>query len=330
MRVLITGGAGYIGSFMVKRLLDDGNQVTVFDSLERGDKSSIDTRAEFVEGNLLDNQALEKAFSQKPNSVIHFAGYISMGESMQNPSIYFTNNTFGTLSLLEKMHKYNVSRIVFSSTAGVYGNPEQIPIPENHSKLPTNPYGESKLMVERMLEWYSKIFNIHSVSLRYFNAAGAALDGSMGENHEPETHIIPNAIRAVLSKTPFTLYGNDYKTLDGTCIRDYIHVLDLVEAHVLAIKKLQLAEGAFVYNVGTGKGYSNKQVLEMIKEISQQEMSIVLASKRAGDAQELVADSSKISSELGFSPQFSNLRTIVESAWKWHVKKSEVNFRSSQ
>ena len=220
------------------------------------------------------------------------------------------------------MVRLDNNNIIFSSTAGVYGNPVQIPIPEYHPKAPENPYGESKLMVEKLLNWYGRTKKLNSVALRYFNASGAALDGSLGEGHEPETHIIPKIIEAVIKKEPFRLFGTDYKTDDGTCVRDYIHVLDLVEAHVLALDKLKKDPGHFTYNVGTGKGYSNKQVINMVKKVTKEELKVIKSVRRLGDADTLIADPTKIRKELGFSPKYSSLETIVKTAWEWHNKKA--------
>lgn len=246
MKILVTGGAGYIGSFMTKRLLEDKHDLTVADSLIRGHKNAIDKKAKFIQGDLSDKKFLEKLFSTKFDAVIHFAGFISMGESMENPFIYFRNNTFVALKILEEMRKNQIKNFIFSSTAGVYGNPIKVPIPEDHPKNPTNPYGESKLMTEKILNWYQEIYGINFASLRYFNAAGGAMDGSIGENHDPETHIIPKAIISAINGKSFNLFGSDYETRDGTCIRDYIHVIDLVEAHVLALNKLQKKKAGFI------------------------------------------------------------------------------------
>jgi UDP-glucose 4-epimerase len=323
MKIVVTGGAGYIGSFMTKRLLDDGHEVTVIDSLERGHKNVIDKRAEFKQGNLLDKHFIDLVFSDKQyNGVIHFSGYISMSESMQNPGMYFTDNTFATVNLLEVLNKHHVNKIVFSSSAGVYGNPIEVPINEDHQKNPENPYGESKLMIEKILPWYQKIYGISFTALRYFNASGAALDGSMGEAHEPETHIIPNAINAALSGSEFNLFGDDYSTSDGTCIRDYIHVLDLVEAHLLAINKMNSVPGSYYFNVGTGKGFSNKEVLTMVEKVSGSNISVIVKPKRPGDANILVANPLKIFQVLGFVPKYSELEIIVKTAWKWHKNQS--------
>lgn len=321
MKILVTGGAGYIGSFMVKHLLDRGDEVSVIDSLERGHKEAIDQRAKFYQGNLLEKQFVAKVFSEnKFDAVINFAGFISMGESMKNPYIYFENNVFASLNLMEEMVKTGSNNFIFSSSAGVYGNPVKIPIPEDHQTNPENPYGESKLMVEKLMKWYQITHGLNCVALRYFNASGASLDGSSGENHSPESHLIPNIISAMLKAESFKLFGTDYKTKDGTCVRDYIHVLDLVEAHVLAIEKLTKDKGMYVYNVGTGNGYSNKEVIEMVKKVSGQVLNVEESPRRPGDADELVADVAKIKSELGFNPKYSDLETIVKTAWQWHKK----------
>lgn len=322
MKILVTGGAGYIGSFMVKRLLKENHDVVVIDSLERGHKEAVDSRAALKVGNLLDENFLHETLkTDKFEAIIHFAGYISMEESMRLPEMYFSNNTFATLKLLEKAKEFSINKFIFSSTAGVYGNPVEVPIPESHPKNPENPYGESKLMVENILKWFQKIYGISFAALRYFNASGAALDGSMGENHDPETHIIPKAIEAALTNKPFTLFGSDYKTKDGTCVRDYIHVIDLVEAHILALQKLDSAPGAYCYNVGTGNGFSNKEVLDMVKSVSGIDFAVQISPRRPGDADTLVADASGIMNELGFNPQYSGLETIVKSAWDWHRRK---------
>lgn len=321
MKILLTGGSGYIGSFMIKSLLEDNHDVTVIDHLERGHKQAVDHRAKLIVGNIQDEAFLSSVFVEHFDAILHFAGYISMKESMDDPRLYFENNTFGTLKLLDKAHASHINKIIFSSTAGVYGNPVKTPIPEDHPKNPENPYGESKLMVEQILKWYQRIYHINFVALRYFNACGAALDGSMGEAHHPETHIIPNAIHAVLNNTSFNLFGNDYQTPDGTCVRDYIHVIDLVEAHMLALKKLEGDQGGFVYNVGTGNGYSNKEVVEMVKKISAVDLQVSMMSRRPGDADILVSDPTKINTELGFKPMYSDLETIVKTAWEWHKNK---------
>ncbi len=322
MKILVTGGAGYIGSFMTKRLLGDGHEVTIADSLERGHREAVNPKAVFMQGNLLDKTFVQELFKNKFDGVINFAGFISMGESMENPYLYFQNNVFSALNVLEEMAKTGSNNFIFSSSAGVYGNPEQIPISETSSTVPTNPYGESKLMVEKLLKWYGKTKQISTVALRYFNAAGASLDGAMGENHTPESHIIPNIIKALTEGKPFNLFGTDYKTKDGTCIRDYIHVLDLAEAHVLAINKAQTNPGNYTYNVGTGMGFSNKEIINMVEKVSGRKIEVTEAPRRPGDADELIADPSKIKSELGFNPKYSDLETIINSAWQWHNQRT--------
>lgn len=326
MRILVTGGAGYIGSFMVKRALNKGLEVVVVDNLERGHQDAIDPRAKLVVGELKHKEFVEHIFSEyKFDSVVHFAGYISMAESASNPYIYFYNNLNASLNIIESMVRQRVNNFIFSSTAGVYGNPRTTSIKEDHPKNPTNPYGESKLMIEKILAWYRKIYGLNFISLRYFNASGASIDGQMGEKHSPETHIIPNAINAILNKTEFTLYGNDYKTPDGTCIRDYIHVIDLVEAHILAVSKLRNDGGGFFYNVGTGQGHSNKEVLDVIQKISGSEINTKIVDRRPGDADILIADPTLIKRDLGFMPKYSDLKTIIKSAWEWHRKLKMKN-----
>jgi len=322
MKILVTGGAGYIGSFMNRRLLDDGHEVMVADSLERGFENAVDKRAVFKKGNLCEKTFVSNLFSEHHfDGVIHFAAYIAMGESMQNPYIYFSNNIQASLNIIEEMVRTGQNNFIFSSTAGVYGNPIQIPIPEDHPKNPENPYGESKLIVEKILSWYAKTKNLSYVVLRYFNAAGAALDGSMGEQHSPESHIIPNIMYAIVEKKPFTLYGNDYQTFDGTCVRDYIHILDLVEAHMLGLHQLHSTPGQYVYNAGTGEGNSNKEVIDMVKKVSGIDFIVEQGPRRPGDADMLIADPAKIQKELKFTTKYSDLQTIVESAWKWYAGK---------
>ena len=323
MKILVTGGAGYIGSFMVKRLISRGDEVHVIDSLERGHKDAIDSEAIFHQMNLMDWDEVGQVFSSNQfDAVIHFAGYISVEESSRNPGLYFYNNTSGSLEIIKQCNRNNVKSFIFSSTAAVYGNPIKIPIPEDHPTNPVNPYGESKLMVEKILSWFNKINGLSYTCLRYFNASGAAIDGSLGEAHDPEIHIIPKAIEAALSNNEFKMFGTDYQTQDGTCVRDYIHVLDLVEAHVLALEKLVKDKGGYVYNVGTGNGYSNKEVIEMVKKVSGINFPVVELDRRSGDPDSLVADSSKIRNELGFNPKYSDIETIVKTAWEYHRKQT--------
>lgn len=319
MKILITGGAGYIGSQMTRQLIERGDEVVVFDNLEEGHKKAIPQGAVLVVGDIHDQKALDSLFNQhKFEAVMHFAGVISMAESMENPYKYFYINTFGPLNLFETMVKFNVKKLIFSSTAGVYGDPLHTPIKEEDFRNPTNPYGESKLMVEQMLSWYDKIFGLRSISLRYFNAAGTSIDGRFGEDHKDETHIIPLAMKAVLTKTPFTLYGTDYQTKDGSCIRDYVHVVDLCDAHLLVLDALFKDHKTDVFNVGPGIGFSNKEVIETVKKVSGINFKIEVGERRPGDADELIADPSKIKKELGWQPKYSDLETIVKTAWAWH------------
>lgn len=320
MKIVVTGGGGYIGSFMVKALCDRGEDVFVIDNFQKGYRDAVDPRAQIFQGDLLDKNFLKTTLaSVSPESIIHFAGLISVGESMKYPGLYLESNIMGALNLIEYVKGKSV-KFIFSSTAAVYGNPIKIPIPEDHAKNPTSPYGMSKLMVEDILKWYSQLFGLSVTVLRYFNASGAALDGSMGERHNPETHIIPNAIRSLLLDEQFSLFGEDYATPDGTCVRDYIHVLDLVEAHILALDKMKQSKMS-TYNVGTGKGFSNKQIIQAVENVSGKKLKVVAEQRRSGDPDELIADPALINSELGFEPHHSDIQTIVSSAFKWHQKE---------
>jgi len=325
VKILVTGGAGYIGSEMVHQLIEHGDEVTVFDNLSGGHPEALkNLKINFVEGDILDKNSLDRVFSEeKFDAVIHFAGVISMKESTENPFKYFQINTFGALNLVETMVKHKVLKLIFSSTAGVYGNPVKTPINEDDPKNPTNPYGESKLTVEKILGWYDKTFGLRSISLRYFNAAGASLDGNFGEDHQDESHIIPLACKAALQNREFTIYGNDYQTKDGTCIRDYVHIIDLCQAHLLALNALENNHLTDNFNVGPGIGYSNNEVINMVKKISGVDFPVRYDQRRPGDADELVADSTKIKKDLGWEPKYSDLQTIVESAWKWHQNHPE-------
>lgn len=323
MKILVTGGAGYIGSFMTRLLLDGGNEVIVVDNLGRGHRELIDLRAKLKVLDLKDKKSTNKFFEEeKVDALMHFAGLISVEESNKNPDLYWENNVLGSYNLFESAVGIGkVKKIIFSSTAAIYGNPIKVPIPEDHPKNPTSVYGQTKLEVEQNLDKLSKNDpSVSFASLRYFNASGAALDGSLGEMHDPETHIIPLAIEAVTGDKDFSLFGTDYKTTDGTCVRDYIHVLDLAWAHLLALKKIDEEKGGFYYNVGTGNGYSNREVLSMVQKIANKEIKIVERERRVGDASVLVADPTKIKQELRFSPKYSDLETIVKTAWMWHTK----------
>jgi len=320
--ILVTGGAGYIGSFMVKALLDRGDQVVVFDNLKRGHENAVDDRAVLVVGDILNKNDLNSLFKNYDfDAILHFAGLISVEESSKDPELYYENNVVGSSNLFDEAVSSNIKNFIFSSTAAVYGNPIEVPIPEDHPKNPASPYGETKLKTELKLEELrASDSSVNYAILRYFNACGASLDGSMGESHNPETHIIPLAIKSAINNSEFKLFGTDYDTKDGTCIRDYIHVLDLVNAHILALEKILADGGAYCYNVGTGKGFTNKEVAEMVKKVSGVDFPVIEVERRVGDSSELVADVKKIKEELKFDPQYSDLQTIVESAWKWHNK----------
>lgn len=321
MKLLVTGGGGYIGSFMVRALCERGDKVYVLDSFERGFRDAVDKRSEIIEGDLLDQDFVKNTFDKiSLDAVIHFAGLISVAESVIKPGIYFESNIMGALNILDSIKEKNL-KFIFSSTAAVYGNPIEIPIPEIHPKNPTSPYGVSKLMVEDILKWYNQLFGQRYVALRYFNASGAALDGSMGERHIPETHIIPIAIEAALYDREFSIYGNDYDTRDKTCERDYIHVLDLVTAHILALESGVDQAGA-VFNVGSGHGFTNREVVEMVEKVSGKKINISEKDRRPGDPARLIADASKIFQELNFKPKHSDLETIVRSAYLWHTQKA--------
>jgi len=320
MKILLTGGAGYIGSITAQELIKAGHKVVIYDSLSCGHKWAI-KGLDLVIGETQDYKFLRNTLRDKKiDAVIHFAAYIEMGESMQNPYKYFHNNVYGSLQLIKAMVDTKVNKLVFSSTAGVYGNPKTLPIKEDDPKNPENPYGESKLMVERLLSWFDKIHDFRSITIRYFNAAGAALDGSLGEAHDPESHLIPNILQSIKDNKEFVLNGNDYDTPDKTCIRDYIHVLDLAQAHILALEALNKGHKTDVYNAGTGKGYSNKRVINMVEKVTGKKVKIKIGPRRPGDANELVADPTKFQKEFSWQPKYSDLETIVKTALSWHKK----------
>ena len=316
MKILVVGGAGYIGSVCAELLLDQGHGVTIFDNLSEGHHRALDPRAEFVEGDLVDRQLIEKILAkQQPDAVMHFAANALVGESMQNPSKYFRNNIANGLNLLDAMISAGVEKIIFSSTCAIFGPPERVPIDETMTPRPINPYGESKLAFEKILRWYGEIHELKFVSLRYFNAAGAS--AKFGEDHRVETHLIPNVLKVALGQKPnVEIFGTDYETPDGTCIRDYIHIVDLARAHILA---LNATRGAF-YNLGTGGGASVRDVIDSCRKITERNIDIVEKPRRPGDPPRLIASSEKIKRELGWQPQFQSLDAIIESAWKWHQK----------
>ncbi len=316
MKILVVGGAGYIGSVCAELLLDEGHAVSIFDNLSEGHRAAIDSRAQFVEGDLGDRQLVEKTLSkQKPDAVMHFAANALVGESMQNPSKYFRNNVANGLNLLDAMVVAGVRKIIFSSTCAIFGPPEKLPIDETTPKQPINPYGESKLAFEKILRWYDQIHGVTFVSLRYFNAAGAS--AKFGEDHRVETHLIPNVLKVALGEKPSVeIFGTDYDTPDGTCIRDYIHIIDLAKAHMLALG----ASKSDFYNLGTGGGASVRQVIDSCRKVTGRKIEVVEKPRRPGDPPRLIASSEKIKRELEWKPQFQSLDTILESAWKWHQK----------
>jgi len=319
--ILVTGGAGYIGSITCKLLAQKGFRPIIFDSLEKGHRSSVND-FKLVKGKIQDRELLAKTIREENiKAVIHFAAYIQMGESMAKPGKYFQNNFEGSLSLLEIMAKSGLDKIIFSSTAGVYGNPKKLPISENDPKNPTNPYGESKLMVERLLSWYDKIFGIKSICLRYFNACGAWEDGSLGEDHDPETHLIPNLLKAVIYDREFILNGNDYQTRDGTCVRDYIHVVDLAEAHILALQSLLTGDKSDIFNIGTAKGFSNLEIISMVEKVTGKKVKLKTGPRRPGDANVLIADNGKFCRKFSWQPQYSDPENIVRTAYLWHKER---------
>lgn len=321
MKILVTGGAGYIGSVTAKRLQEAGHEVVIFDNLVYGHKEAVS--APLVQGDLLVKGDLQKLNEFTFDAVIHFAGYLLVGESMEDPYKYFQNNLFGGLNLLEYMKERKIPSIIFSSTSAIFGTPQSLPVKENAPKNPESVYGETKYMFERILGWYDKIFAIHSICLRYFNAAGASLDGSFGEAHQPETHLIPVAIQKALDNSEFSLFGDDYETPDGTCIRDYIHIEDLATAHIQALDYLQKTQQSDVFNLGVGRGYSNKEILAMVKKVSGVDFPVVVKPRRPGDAAVVYADNIKAKEKLGFNPQHSDLETIITTAWQWHKKQSK-------
>jgi len=318
LKILVTGGAGYIGSFVCRLLQDEGHDVLVLDNLVYGHAEAIS--APLVEGDLLDRDFLDGVFAgHQPDAVMHLAAWIEVGESVKKPAKYFLNNTGGTAALLQCMADHGVTNLVFSSTAAVYGTPRSLPLTETSETVPESPYGLSKLLSEHSLPDYERAYGLRTIALRYFNAAGAALDGSMGEAHEPATHLITNAIRGALGRGQFTLFGTDYPTRDGTCVRDYIHVLDIARAHALALEHLAGGGSGGTYNVGTGQGFTNREVLEKVREVSGDDFPIVEGPRRPGDPPVLVADAGLLTQTLGWTPQHSDLDTVVRSSWLWEV-----------
>ncbi len=325
MTIAVLGGAGYIGSHTVKRLLATGEDVIVLDNLITGHRKAVDKRARFYQGDIRDFQFLSSVFSQeKVDGIVHFAAFSVVPESMKNPLKYFDNNTCGMVTLLEAMNQFGIKRIVFSSTAATYGEPKQIPIKETDPQLPTNAYGESKLAMEKIMHWADLADGLKFVALRYFNVAGAMPDGSIGEDHNPETHLIPIILQVAAGKRPsLQIYGNDYPTKDGTNIRDYVHVLDLADAHVLALKYLEAGNSSTAFNLGSATGFSNMEILQAARKVTGEPIPASIGPRRPGDPSTLIASSDKAKELLGWKPQFDNIEKIIETAWKWHVSNPE-------
>jgi UDP-glucose 4-epimerase len=320
MRILVAGGAGYIGSNMLAMLAAEGHQPVIYDNLSRGHKAAI-KGCEFIEGDLADFDMLEAALKiNNIEIVMHFAAFIEAGESVSNPLKYYQNNVSNTQTLLSAMENTGVAKFIFSSTAAVYGTPDKLPITEDSPTKPINPYGETKLVAEKMCHHQAVAGKLHYISLRYFNACGAGNNCTLGEDHHPESHLIPLTIFAAMGKSDAVkIYGTDYPTPDGSCIRDYIHIEDLCRAHLLAIEKLD-KQPELIYNLGNGKGYSVREVIDTVKKVSGKNFKVIETSRRPGDPPVLVCNSTKAKNELGWQPQWTNLEKIVDSAWKWHSK----------
>ena len=319
MSVLVCGGAGYIGSHTVSELLDRGEDVVVADNLQKGHKKAV-LGGKLMIGDLRDSDFLDKVFSENTiDSVIQFAADSLVGESVEDPLKYYNNNVVSTLSLLSKMKQYGVDKMVFSSTAATYGEPQNIPIMETDPTIPTNPYGQTKLAVEKALKWCYEAYDIKYTALRYFNAAGAHISGKIGEDHNPETHLIPIILQAALGqRDSITIFGDDYNTEDGTCVRDYIHVTDLADAHILALDKMRADGKSNIYNLGNGNGFSVKEVVDITRKVTGVDIKAELGERRPGDPAILVASSEKAKKELNWKPKYNDLGTIIETAWKWH------------
>jgi len=333
MKILITGGAGYIGSHIVKELLEKKHQVFIYDNLVKGHRQAILNLRQsvlsqrqsvplLIEGDLADKNKLNQVLKKyKPKVVIHLASFIEAGESMEKPEKYFQNNVLNGLNLLEAMVENKIKFVIFSSSAAVYGQPKKIPIEENHPLKPINIYGQTKYVFEEILRYFDKKYSLKYISLRYFNAAGADLSGEIGEDHRPETHLIPNVLKVALGqKKYFEIYGDNYSTKDGSCIRDFIHVTDLAHAHILALKSLIKKKQSKIYNLGSEKGFSVKEVLEKCILITKKIIPVRIAPRRVGDPPVLIASSAKIKKELGWQPKYSDLETIIKTAWNFHQK----------
>lgn len=321
MSVLVLGGAGYIGSHAVHQLIDEKQHVVVVDNLSTGHRGAIHADASFYQGDIRDIQFLRSVFKQEDiESVIHFAANSLVGESMSVPLQYFDNNVYGTQVVLQAMVEFDVKRIVFSSTAATYGEPEQVPITENMPTTPTNTYGETKLTMEKMMHWTEIAHGIQFVSLRYFNVAGARASAVIGEDHRPETHLIPIILEAALGKREFiSIFGDDYDTPDGTCIRDYIHVEDLIKAHLLAVDYLKNGGESTVFNLGSNTGFSVKEIIEAVEKVTKRQIPTKISERRAGDPATLIASSEKAKQTLNWTPTQTSIEQIIQDAWRWHT-----------
>lgn len=319
MSILVVGGAGYIGSHMVKRLIEKGQEVVVVDNLSTGHRKAVDEKARFYEGDIRNHVFLKGVFDRENiDTVVHFAAFSIVPESMEKPLKYFDNNTAGMVALLEEMRDHDVKRIIFSSTAATYGVPEKSPIEENDRQAPINPYGESKLMMEKIIRWADQAYGIKFVALRYFNVAGAYPDGSIGEDHGPETHLTPIILQvAAGQRDQLKIFGDDYNTPDGTNVRDYVHVLDLVDAHILAINYLKAGNDSDVFNLGSSTGFSVKQMVEAAREVTGEPIPAEIAERRPGDPDSLIAASQKARDVLQWQPQYDDVKEIIQTAWNW-------------
>ena len=320
MAILVCGGAGYIGSHAVHALVEKGEQVVIVDNLQTGHRGALNPAAKFYEGDIRDASVLDKIFTEnKIEAVIHFAANSLVGESMEKPLLYFNNNVYGMQVLLEGMVRHGVDKIVFSSTAATYGEPKRVPIHEDDETCPTNTYGETKLTMEKMMKWVSRANGVRYVSLRYFNAAGALPDGSIGEDHKTETHLIPLILQVPTGRRDhITVFGDDYPTPDGTCLRDYIHVVDLADAHVLALEYLRKGGASDIFNLGNGQGFSVKEMIAAAEKATGRSIKVEIGARRAGDPAQLIASSEKARAVLGWKPQFTDVEQVIGTAWKWH------------
>lgn len=326
MATLVLGGAGYIGSHTVDRLIEKGEKTIVVDSLVTGHRQAVNKDAKFYQGDIADKDFMRQVFKENSDidAVIYFAAYSLVAESMKKPLKYFDNNTAGMVKLLEVMNEFSIDKIVFSSTAATYGIPEEVPIKETTPQNPINPYGESKLMMEKIMRWADKAYGIKFVPLRYFNVAGAKPDGSIGEDHMPETHLLPIVLQVAMGKRDkLQIFGDDYNTPDGTNIRDYVHPLDLADAHILAVDYLKAGNPSTAFNLGSSTGFSNREILEAARKVTNKEIPAEIAPRRGGDPDVLVVSSTKAREVLGWKPQFDDISKIIETAWKWHTLHPE-------